>query len=534
MVLNLQYTVNYMKNIVLFTLLAAMAQFSNGQGSTDYRPQSRFTPPQNWINDPNGLVYHDGEYHLFYQYNPFGNVWGHMSWGHAVSKDLLHWEHLPVAIPEFTDAAGKTTAIFSGGAVVDKGNRSGLCPAGSKDCLVALYTGNVTAGDKQLAQYQNLAYSTDKGRTWKQYDKNPILDIGSKEFRDPNAFWYEPEQKWIMATVKATEHRAALYSSTDLKNWTLMSHFGPVGDTSKVWECPGLMQVPVHTEAGQPTGRSKWVLFISAGFPQKDYVGTQYFVGDFDGKTFTLDPEAQPKPVSSANGYAGALVDYGKDYYAAVPYNNLPASQPGPVMLGWHNNWAYANELPTTPFKGAMSLPRQITLRQTQDGLQLVQQPIEGVRSLRGTQMNRPLIRLTSQSQTLEKTTDNAYELEVELKPGTAKRVGLKLAKGTNEETILQYTEGKLQLDRRRSGNVSFSPRFPSVEEAPLSPKNGVIKLRIFVDKSVVEVFANDGERVITDLIFPTETAGGIDIFAEEGSAEFVRLTRWALKPIRQ
>lgn len=513
-----------MRTLLLHLALIATAGLP--ATSQDYRPRYHFTPPQNWINDPNGLVYHNGEYHLFYQHNPFANQWGHMSWGHAVSTDLIRWQHLPVAIPEFTES-GKTTAIFSGSAVVDAGNRHGLCPPGTKDCFVAIYTGNVTAGDKQLAQYQNLAFSADGGRTFAQYTKNPIVDIGSKEFRDPNVFWYEPQKKWVMATVKATEHRAALYESTDLKTWRFLSHFGNVGDTTKVWECPALVQVPIQNERGQ----SRWVLFISAGHPQKDYVGMQYFVGNFDGTTFTLD-SANPKTLAPAvtNRYAGSVVDWGKDYYAAIQFNHLPASQPNPVMIGWLNNWAYGGTLPTTPFKGAMSLPRQISLKRTAAGLVLVQQPIAGVNSLRGVKKDYPNARLTSQSQILEKTTGNAYELAFDLVPGNARAVGIKLAKGTSEETLLRYADGQLQLDRRRSGNVGFHQRFPSVEEAPISPQNGVIKLRVFVDKSIVEVFANDGERVITDQIFPSEAAGGIELFAEDGTAEFRNVTLWPMK----
>lgn len=496
-----------------------------------YRPQYHFSPPKNWINDPNGLVYYAGEYHLFYQYNPFANVWGHMSWGHAVSKDLLHWENLPVAIPEFTHPFAKTgqdtlkTAIFSGSAVIDRNNRSGLCPAGTADCMVAIYTGNVSRGETQTAQYQNLAFSADKGRTWTQYAGNPIVDIGSKEFRDPNVFWYAPQQKWIMSTVKATEHRVAFFSSTDLKNWTLLSHFGPVGDTTKVWECPALMPVPVQ---GEPNAH-QWVLFISSGHSQKDYVGMQYFVGDFDGTRFKGDPD-QPKLL--VPGYAGAVVDYGKDYYAAIQFNNLPDSQAGPVMIGWLNNWAYGNDLPTTPFKGAMSLPRQISLKRTEAGWQLMQLPVEAVRTLRQNKRVQQTVQLTNQSRTLMQRTDNAYELEVDIRPGTASTVGIRLAKNGDEETILRYHNGQLELDRRKSGRVDFNRRFPSVESAPLQLQNGLVKLRIFVDKSIVEVFANNGQRVITDLIFPTQAAGDVDLFAEGGTAEFLNATVWQLKSI--
>lgn len=519
-----------MKNPLLtLTLLCTLgsASFCQPKPSDFYRPQYHFSAPKGWINDPNGLIYANGQYHLFYQHNPFANVWGHMSWGHAVSNDLLHWQDLPLAIPEFMQPDGKTqTAIFSGSAILDKGNQSGFCPAGTKDCMVAVYTGNVTEGDKQTAQYQNLAYSADKGLTWTQYARNPIIDIGSKEFRDPNVFWYAPEQKWIMATVKATEHRAAFYQSKNLKDWQFMSYFGNVGDTTKVWECPSLLAVPIQNEPGQ----SKWVLFISAGHPQKDFVGMQYFVGDFDGTRFKLDP-ANPKPLAPA---ISNIVDWGKDYYAAIPFNDRPTSQKNPIMIGWLNNWAYANELPTVPFKGAMSLPRQISLKRTTNGLELVQQPIAGVGDLRGAKTEKQALKLTDQRLTFQKGVANTYELETEINPGSAQTVGIRLAKNGGEETIIRYVNGKLELDRQHSGNVGFSARFPSVEYAPLTPEKGLIKLRIFVDKSVIEVYANDGERVITDQIFPSEASGDIEIFVEGGTAEFKRVSLWPLQSTRK
>jgi fructan beta-fructosidase len=514
------------------TKTESLAQTETTSDSIDYRPQYHFSAPKGWINDPNGLIYANGQYHLFYQHNPFANEWGHMSWGHAVSKDLLHWNDLPVAIPEFTntDSVSKT-AIFSGSAVLDKGNKSGLCPNGTGDCMVSIYTGNVTKGNVQTNQYQNLAYSADKGRTWTQYAKNPIIDIGSKEFRDPNVFWYEPQQKWVMATVKATEHRVAFYESKDLKDWQFMSYFGPMGDTTKVWECPALMTVPVEGEPGRPAGgKTKWVLFISSGHPQKEYVGMQYFVGDFNGKRFTLDP-ANPKPITG--DYAGSVVDWGKDYYAAIPFNNLPSTQQNPIMIGWLNNWAYAGKIPTTPFRGAMSLPRQISLRRTAAGLELVQQPIAGVASLRGPKKEQQNLKLTSQSYTLEKSLDNVYEIEAEISPGTAKTVGLQIAKNDKEETIVRYTNGHLELDRRKSGNVAFSDWFPSIESAPLQPQNNLIKLRIFVDRSVVTVFANNGERVMTVYIFPKKAGGAIALFTEGGTAEFKNITIWPMKSTR-
>jgi fructan beta-fructosidase len=524
------------KTISLMVLLVGSL---TAAAQPDYRPLYHFTPPKNWINDPNGLIFYDGEYHLFYQHNPLANQWGHMSWGHAVSRDLLCWENLPLAIPEFTHTDLQTglrqvqTAIFSGSTVIDRANRNGICPPGTRDCMVAIYTGNVTAGQEHLSQYQNMAYSTDRGRTWTQYPRNPIIDIGSREFRDPNVFWYAPQQKWVMATVKATEHRLALYESKDLKTWQFMSHFGPAADTSKVWECPALVQVPVQNEAE----KSKWVLFISAGHPQAGYVGMQYFVGNFDGREFRTDaanPKIQNPPPTN-------VVDWGKDYYAAIPYNDLPAAANGkpannglarPVMIGWLNNWAYAGDLPTTPFKGAMSLPRQISLRRQRGTYQLVQQPIAEVTRLRGDRSLQPFLKLTNQSVPLQQTTSNAYELELEITPATAKTVGIRLAKGGAEETVIQYVAatGELQFDRRRSGNVAFNKAFASVESALVERQNSTIKLRIFVDKSVVEVYVNNGAQVITDQIFPTNGTNSIQLFAEGGTALFRNVSLWQLK----
>ncbi|MCY7352019.1 MAG: glycoside hydrolase family 32 protein [Cytophagaceae bacterium] len=527
------------KLILTLTALTYFAHHAHSQVVTKpepYRPRYHFTPPKNWINDPNGLIYHAGEYHLFYQYNPFGNEWGHMSWGHAVAKDLLTWQHLPLAIPEFTHADGKTkTAIFSGSAVMDQGNKSGLCPGGTKECMVAIYTGNVTEGDKQTAQYQNLAYSADNGRTWTQYAKNPVLDLQSKEFRDPNVFWYSPQQKWVMAAVKATEHRAVFFESKNLKDWKLLSYFGPQADTSRVWECPALVSVPVLSESGQPGGENKWVLFISAGHPQKGYLGMQYFVGNFDGTTFTVDKQ-NPKPVAPAEGnrFAGAVVDWGKDYYAAIPFNDLPnrprnAGPQKPVMIGWLNDWEYANKLPTTPFKGAMSVPREISLQKTPEGYQLVQTPVS-LQARRGKPTTKTNLNVTG-TVSLD-FSGESYELQTEIALGSAKKIGIQLLKSGDETSTLTYdvATSTLYFDRTRSGNVAFSDRFPSVESMVVKPQNGVLKLHLLVDASIVEIFANGGQQVMTDLVFPTKHEGRIELVAEGGSAVFKTLTIWPIQ----
>ncbi|WP_420155083.1 glycoside hydrolase family 32 protein [Siphonobacter sp.] len=508
------YLVSALAAALIIMDFSGQAQSPAPATSTEkYRPAFHFTPRKNWINDPNGLVYYDGEYHLFYQYNPQGNRWGHMSWGHAVSKDLLHWNELPVALNEFANPDGKSvTMIFSGSAVIDYGNTSKLCPTGTKDCMVAIYTSHVDEKGKALAQHQSLAYSTDKGRTWQQYAKNPVLELNTNEFRDPNVFWYEPQKKWIMAAVKPDEYSVLFFESKDLKSWKQMSRFGKQGDQSKIWECPSLIQVPILNEPG----KSRWVLFISSGHRQEGYVGMQYFVGDFDGTNFKLDQE-NPKPASAE---WGNVVDYGKDYYAAIPYNNLPASQKRPVMMGWINNWEYANDLPTEPFKGAMSLPREIALKRTPEGLTLIQQPkISGLRNQ--VRFQQKSLSLNNTSQVVSEVTSSPFELEVTLVPGQAESQGIRLYKDGSEETVLFYQNGKIQLDRRKSGNVSFHQRFPSVEEAPGTLQNGAIKLRLIADASVLEVYVNDGEAVLTDLVFPEKTTGQMELFTKGGTGEF-------------
>ena len=276
----------------LVLVVLVMPQFTAAQPEATYteryRPQYHFTPAVNWMNDPNGMVYYNGEYHLFYQYNPFGDTWGHMSWGHAVSRDLVHWEHLPVALAEEDGVM-----IFSGSAVVDWNNTSGFGEEG-RPPLVAVYTGHHTSGERQD---QRIAYSTDSGRTWTKYEGNPVLDRAMKDFRDPKVFWYEPDEKWVMVLARPHEHKVQLYSSPDLKSWTHLSDFGPAGAVNGIWECPDLFELPVD---GDP-GNTKWVLVVNLnpGGPAGGSAG-QYFVGHFDGERFTADT-----PVPAGDDRAG-------------------------------------------------------------------------------------------------------------------------------------------------------------------------------------------------------------------------------------
>lgn len=512
---------------VLLTGVAVLSQLAFGQVAKPavtperYRPAFHFTPPRNWMNDPNGLVYYGGEYHLFYQHNPFSNDWGHMSWGHAVSKDLVRWTDLPIALRESVpEADSSQTMIFSGSAVVDTANRQGLCPPGTPDCLVAFYTSHVHRNLKPVVQHQSMAFSADKGRTWTPYDKNPIIDLKTTEFRDPKVFWYAPDKKWVMVVIKPDEHTVLLYDSKDLRQWQRLSDFGGVGDQRKYWECPDLVEVPV---AGQP-GKTKWVMLVSSNQSQPDYTGMQYFVGTFDGRKFTPD-EAVPTT---------RYVDYGKDFYAGVTYNNLPDAGKGPVLVGWMTNLSYAGQIPTAPYRGTMSMPRRLTVANTPTGWQLRQTPVEAVSSLREKGFEQSNIALTDKPFAVPQLATDSYELDVTIEPGQAKEVGVRLLKTDANETVVRFLPGasRLELDRTRSGQTAFSKRFPSVESASLPMIGGTIRLRIVVDKSTVEVFANEGDVTMSELVFPNAPSGRIELFATGGHATVKSVTVWPMKAV--
>ena len=384
--------------------------------------------------------------------------------------------------------------------------------------MVAIYTGNVSKDDRQTAQYQNVAYSSDRGRSWTQYPNNPVLDLHTKEFRDPGVFWYETGKKWVMAVSKPTEHQIAFYASKNLTDWTLLSLFGPQGDTTRVWECPALFQAPVEGRSATGTPITKWVLTVSSGHRQKNYLAMQYFVGDFDGNTFTAQPQKEV-----------LYVDEGKDFYAGIPFSNRPASQKKPIMMGWLNDWEYAGKLPTEPFKGAMSVPREISLTHTPNGYRLVQTPVS-LAPLRGIPFTKT--NLTVAGTMPVAFTGESYELEAEIKPGSAKTVGIQLLKSGSETSILRYNPATstLSFDRTRSGNVAFSDRFPGVESVRVKLTNGVLKVHLLVDASIVEMFVNDGQQVLTDLVFPTRHEGNLELTAEGGRAVFKRLTIWPIR----
>jgi fructan beta-fructosidase len=515
---------------VVFTVIPLAAKFAAALGvdgndvttglyHETYRPQFHFTPAKNWMNDPNGPIYYEGEYHLFYQYNPFGNQWGHMSWGHAVSQDLVHWKDLPVALSEENGVM-----IFSGSTVVDWHNSSGFCRGTGKEapsCLVAIYTGH---SDK--LQTQNIAYSNDKGRTWTKYSQNPVIDLHLSSFRDPKVFWHEGTHKWVMVTVLASQHKVRFFASTDLKHWTALSDFGPAGATGGAWECPDLFPLPLDGDASQ----TRWVLSINlnpGGVAGGS--GNQYFIGSFDGTTFS----------SEASADRILWVDYGADFYASTSFSDIPKSDGRRIWLGWLNNWKYAARVPTDPWRGAQSIPRELKLKRFANGIRLVQEPVTELQTLRQdhTSVENRSIEATNNLLKSKGLHGETIEIVVELSSEGASEFGLKVRKRGSEEIVIgvDTKNSTLFVDRTRSGDVSFDEHFSVRHAGPITLAAGKsVRLHIFVDRSSVEVFGNDGETVISEAIFPKRSSDEIELYAHDGQTRVLKMDVWNLKSVYQ
>ncbi|CAM4384883.1 glycoside hydrolase family 32 protein [Paenibacillus alkaliterrae] len=481
-----------------------------------YRPQFHFTPPAKWMNDPNGMVFFEGEYHLFYQHHPDGTTWGPMHWGHAISKDLTHWEHCPIALKP--DEHGE---IFSGSAVVDWEDTSGFF--GGKPGLVAIFTHADHYPDSERPrQRQSIAYSLDKGRTWITYEGNPVLsEEAITDFRDPKVFWHVPKQQWVM--VLATGDRVLFYTSSNLKQWNVESEFGAAeGSHDGVWECPDIIELPVD---GGMEG-SKWVLIVSIGDNPQCPEGsrTQYFVGDFDGSSFTND--ASPETI--------LWLDHGRDNYAGVTWSDAQRADQGKLFIGWMSNWKYANLIPTASWRSAMTLPRVLFLKKVPDGIRLVQEPLAELQQLRLGAKHWEETTIVPGQNLLSDAQGDIYEIECEIDPGDASEVGFKLRKSEREETVVGYNvfDRKLFIDRSNSGEKHFHEAFACKHDVQLELHNGRLKLHIFVDQSSVEVFANDGEIAVTDQIFPDPTSTGMELYVKDGEAKLVSLKLYPLQSI--
>ncbi len=449
------------------------------------------------MNDPNGLVWYEGEYHLFYQHFPGGLEWGPMHWGHAVSADLVHWQHLPIALyPDEIDT------IFSGGAVVERNNSSGLLPDGG---LVAIYS--------YKNQSQAIAYSTDRGRNWTKYAGNPVIPSPNTDFRDPKVFWYEPDALWVMALAKG--RYIQFFNSPDLINWTLTSEFGgSQGSMRTIWEVPDLFPLNID-------GHERWVLLVSAGGGPGG-LGVQYFIGDFDGQTF-----------SNENSSATTLwLDHGPDNYAGTTWNNTPDG--ARVYIGWMNNWLYANQIPTSTWRGAMTLPRELRLVATPEGTRLAQLPVATLQSLRGAAQSLRDESIRPGENLLDGMHGNMLELVAEIEPGAAEIVGLKVLTGEGRATDLRYdvARGSLFLNRFQGGKDDFSNGFALAYEAKVALEEDRLKLQLFIDRSSVEVFANDGVAVLTGRVFPDAASDGLELYAIGGVAQLHSLTLWPLAGI--
>ena len=502
----------YIRKVVCITALALCALSICAQTPTynqPYRPQVHFSPAKNWTNDPNGLVYFQGEYHLFFQYNPFGDQWGHMSWGHAVSTDLLHWQELPVAIPEKDGIM-----IFTGSVVVDHENTTGFC-APKMDCLVAIYTGHSQTPQGTL-QTQNIAFSLDNGRTWTRYRGNPVLDLQLADFRDPSVSWDPTARHWIMAVSLPKEHKVRFYSSPNLKEWTQLSDFGPAGDTDGDWECPDLLSIP------SSDGKSSvWALKVglNPGAPQGGS-GEQYFLGNFDGKSFTQSSEP------GSHGWT----NYGKDDYCAISFNGLPKGQK-PVLLGWMSNWQYASKLPTSPWRGQMSVPRQLSFVRDRAGLAIKQEPVIAPLREKSIAISNSYQDISDKPQD-EHSIRTPVEIRLRFEHPPAEVFGVKLYSDKQHWTEIGFDTSKKEfyIDRTRSGG-QIIPDFPIRTTAPMTTDRPY-DLTLIVDRSSLEAYAQDGTIAMTNLIYPSSPNLTIQIFPKDARTPNATGRLWELKSI--
>ena len=435
-----------------------------------YRPQFHFTPKTNWTNDPNGLIFYKGEYHLFFQHNPSGINWGNMTWGHAVSKDLVHWKQLPHAI--HPDELG---TIFSGSGVVDWQNTGGF-QTGDESVLVNFYTSAGSHAPEPVPFTQSIAYSNDRGRTWIKYEGNPVIEhiVGSN--RDPKVIWHEPTQKWVMA-LYLDKNDYALFGSTNLKEWTRLSDL-QISDT----ECPDIFQLPVD---GDPENK-KWVFWGAAG---------KYYVGDFDGTTFTPEGEAHRS-------------DYGANFYAAQTWSDVPESDGRRIQIAWMSG----SNPPDMPFNQQMSFPCSLTLRTTSEGIRLHRQPVAEIENIHTYTHAWSDLTLKPEADPLAGLTGELFDIRAEIALNDATDVGFKI-RGQD----VRYNVAEQQLTfLERSG--------------PLAPKDGKIRLQILVDRISIEAFGNDGELSMTSYFLPDLENADIGVYAEGGMATLVSLKVHELK----
>lgn len=475
-----------------------------------YRPNFHFTPKANWMNDPNGMFYLNGKYHLYFQYYPDGNVWGPMHWGHAISKDMITWQEQPIAI--YPDDLG---LIFSGSSVVDTNNTSGFGKEGVVP-IVAIYTYHNMKGEKAGDldfQTQAIAYSLDEGMTWVKYENNPVIsNPGIKDFRDPKVIWNAASSKWILTLAAAD--KVLFYSSTNLKEWKLESEFGKdLGQHNGMCECPDLFPIKI---AG--TDQTKWVLLVSINpAAPNGGSGTQYFVGDFDGSHFTVDSDFKVQ-LAEQNAL---WVDYGRDNYAGVTWSNIPEQDGRKLFIGWMSNWEYAREVPTEIWRSAMTIPRELRLQNFKNSYVLTSAPVSELLSYVSKTILKEKLVVNQKKTIISKDEIDLSRIGVQLELNNLTEntytflfhnaIGDSLSFGLNNR------EKNYFLNRQKSGRVAFSDKFANtISIAKKTAPSSSLQVNVLVDKTSIEVFYNDGETVMTEIFFPNKPFESFSILTSD------------------
>ncbi|MEO7308807.1 MAG: glycoside hydrolase family 32 protein [Chitinophagaceae bacterium] len=480
----------YCTIVMLFTTSTIKAQKLFDDGGEVYRPKVHFTPGKHWMNDPNGMVYYKGIYHLFFQYHPYSSVWGPMHWGHATSQNLVTWKQEPIAI--YPDSIG---TIFSGSAVVDKNNTSGFGKNG-RPPLVAIFTQHNTAGEKAGSnnfQTQSLAYSNDAGKTWTKYSGNPVLkNPGITDFRDPKLMWYAAGKKWIMTL--ATKDRISFYSATDLKTWKKESEFGAsLGAHGGVWECPDLLEM-------NDNGKRRWVLLVNLnpGGPNGGS-GTQYFIGDFDGKNFTTDQTTTK------------WMDYGPDNYAGVTWSNTGNRT---ILIGWMSNWLYANKVPTEKWRNAMTIPRDLRLQHSGGDVFVASRPVQELTSISGKTFTAQNLKLNKTFDLRKLAGKTTFPARLKLTMDAAKDFSVVFSKSLGEELVLGYDalQNQYFIDRTKSGKTEFQKDFAGKFTAPRLNTDSHMSVDLVIDVTSIELFADDGLTLMTSIFFPNKPYDRVQI----------------------
>ena len=469
-----------------------------------FRPVYHHTPVYGWMNDPNGMFYKDGVYHLYFQHNPYGSTWGNMTWGHSTSTDLVNWKF--EGTPIVPDAWG---SIFSGSAVIDENNVAGF----GEGAVIAFYTSAKPSpwGDVQM---QSMAYSTDNGMTFTKYEGNPVVTSAKRDFRDPKVFWYAPGKHWVM--ILAGGQEMDIYSSKNLKDWKYESCFGAKqGAHGGVWECPDLVELPV-----EGTKEKRWVLICNIN-PGGPFGGNaaQYFVGTFNGKKFVNESPTQTK-----------WMDWGKDHYATVTFSNAPDGRC--IALGWMSNWQYQNVLPTMQFRGSNTIARDLTLYRQDGELLLRCAPSPEIEHARkeAVDMKSFKVKDTYEIASLLKDNGGAYEIEMTIKNSGASKIMFALSNDNGEKVNMYYDTMRKQfvMDRSESGKVNFSVDFPAVTVAPVFDTDN-ITLRLFVDRSSIEAFGENGKFVMTNQVFPSEPYNRMSFVSDRGNFTVKSITVYKL-----